>query len=101
LPLLAPQPRPGQTAKVRFSAAAGPAGIWLPASALINRGELTGAYVVTAEGVVLRQLRLGSRQADRIEVLAGLAPGERVAVDPVAALAWLRARQSAAGPTHD
>ena len=95
LPSLSPQPQPGQTAKVRFAAASGPAGTWLPASVVINRGELSGAYVVSAEGVVLRQLRLGNRRADRIEVLAGLDPGERVAVDPVAALAWLRARQSA------
>jgi RND family efflux transporter MFP subunit len=93
LPSLSPQPRPGQTAKVSFSAAAGPAGIWLPTSAVVVRGEMSGAYVVGAEGVVLRQLRLGSRQGDRVEVLSGIASGERVATDPVAALAWLRAHQ--------
>lgn len=101
LPTLTPQPRPGQTAKVRFAAAAGPAGIWLPASAVTSRGELAGAYVVNPEGIVLRQLRLGGRQGDRIEVLAGLAAGEQVATDPVAALAWLRAHQQATAANHD
>lgn len=101
LPALSPQPRPGQTAKVRFAAAAGPAGLWLPATAITTRGELAGAYVVNEQGIVLRQLRLGSRMTDRIEVLAGLAAGERVATDPVAALAWLRSHQQPAGITHD
>ncbi|MFO1503893.1 MAG: efflux RND transporter periplasmic adaptor subunit [Steroidobacteraceae bacterium] len=87
------QVRPGQTAKVRFAAAAGPAGIWLPMSVVVTRGELSGAYVVGTDSVVLRQLRLGSRQGERIEVLSGLAAGERVATDPVAALAWLRAHR--------
>jgi hypothetical protein len=68
---------------------------------VISRGELSGAYVVDAEGVVLRQMRLGNSRADRIEVLSGLAPGERVATDPVAALAWLRARQSGVENAHD
>ncbi len=97
LPALSPQPRPGQTAKVRFAAAPGPGGLWLPATAIVARGELSGAYVVDGQGVVLRQLRLGGRQGDRIEVLSGLAAGEKVATDPVAALAWLRATQSAKG----
>lgn len=101
LPALSPQPRPGQTAKVRFAGAAGPAGLWLPASVIVDRGELSGAYVVSGQGVVLRQLRLGSRQGDRIEVLSGLASGERVATDPVAALAWLRSNQQVVEPAHD
>jgi RND family efflux transporter MFP subunit len=101
LPALQPQPRPGQTAKVRFAAAAGPPGLWLPASTIISRGELSGAYIVSDQGVVLRQLRLGSRMADRIEVLSGLTAGERVATDPVAALAWLRSHQQSSGNPND
>jgi RND family efflux transporter MFP subunit len=97
LPSITDPPRPGQTVKVRFAAAAGPAGTWLPATAVVSRGELTGAYVVDAEGVVLRQLRAGRALGGRIEILAGLAPGERVAADPVAALAWLRARHDGSG----
>jgi len=39
--------------------------------------------------VSLRQLRLGHRHGDAIDVLAGLAAGEHVASDPVAAAHWL------------
>jgi hypothetical protein len=97
LPSIADPPRPGQTVKVRFAAAAGPAGLWLPATAVVTRGELTGAYVVDAEGIVLRQVRPGRELGGRIEILAGLAAGDRVATDPVAALAWLRARHGGSG----
>ena len=98
LPTMSPAPRPGQTAKVRFAGSTGGDQMWLPASAVVIRGELTGAYVVRDDGVVLRQLRLGRVQGGSVEVLAGLASGERVAADPVAALHWLRQRQ--AQPSH-
>ncbi len=94
LPVMTPSPRPGQTAKVRFAGAADPGQIWLPASAVVSRGELTAVYVVSDEGVALRQLRAGGTQGGRVEVLAGLTSGERVAADPVAALQWLRQHQT-------
>lgn len=56
----------------------------IPAAALVRRSEVTGVYVVDG-GVRLRQLRIGNEFGDRVEVLAGLSEGERVAVDPVAA----------------
>lgn len=90
LPPLADPPRPGQTAKVRFAGTGGPAGIWLPVDAVVQRGELSGCYVVEGDSIVLRQLRLGSRVANRVEVIAGLRPGEHVALDPLAALQALR-----------
>jgi RND family efflux transporter MFP subunit len=63
----------------------------IPAEAIVQRSELAGAYVVSDAGAVqLRQLRLGERTADGVEVLAGLAPGERVALDPAAALARMK-----------
>ncbi len=93
LPALTNPPRPGQTAKVRFAGTSGPAGIWLPIATVVQRGELSGCYVVGADGIALRQLRLGRRSEDRVEVIAGLKPGERVALDPVAALQALRELQ--------
>jgi RND family efflux transporter MFP subunit len=96
LPALTSAPHPGQTAKVRFAAAAGPAGLWLPVAAVVSRGEMSGVYVVTDDTVVLRQLRIGQSQGDRVEVLAGIVAGERVATDPVAALQWLRTQRGAA-----
>lgn len=60
--------------------------IMLPVAALIERAEVTAVYVFTADGrTVLRQLRLGHRVDDRIEVLAGLVPGDRVASRPLEA----------------
>lgn len=59
----------------------------VPSAAVIHRSEVTAAYVVDPQGrVLLRQLRLGSVAGDQgVEVLAGLAPGEKVALDPVKA----------------
>lgn len=90
LPAMDSPPRPGQALKVRFAAATGPAGIWLPESAVVQRAELSAAYVVQDDTVLLRQLRLGRRMDGRVEVISGLSPGEAVATDPLAALQWLR-----------
>lgn len=93
LPAQGPALRPGQVVKVRFAAARAAAGIWLPEGALAVRGELTGVYVVSGADVVLRQVRTGRREGGRVEILAGVAAGELVAADPVAALQELQARQ--------
>jgi len=59
----------------------------IPASSLVERGEITAAYVIDAEGrASLRQIRLGHRFDGKVEVLAGLAAGERIAADPLAAM---------------
>lgn len=58
----------------------------VPLQAVVRRGELTGLYVLDAQGrPALRQVRLGRSEGAEVEVLAGLAPGERVATDPQAA----------------
>lgn len=59
----------------------------IPNSAILRRSEVVAVYVVDDKGnVKLRQIRLGDMQAEgAIEVLAGLNPGERVALDPVKA----------------
>lgn len=95
LPAVAPEPAPGVTAKVVFPIAAGAAAISIPASALVQRGELVAVYVIEGNRIVLRQLRLGGSAGDRVEVLAGLRRGEVVAADPVAALQVLAARRDA------
>jgi RND family efflux transporter MFP subunit len=70
----------------------------VPRSAVVERSEMRGVYVVAQDGrVSLRQVRLGHARGDRVEILAGLAAGERVALDPAAA--GLKARQPAAA--HD
>jgi RND family efflux transporter MFP subunit len=61
--------------------------ILVPAGSLVERSEVTAVYVVDATGrPSLRQIRVGERIDDRVEVLSGLAPGERVALDPLAAI---------------
>jgi RND family efflux transporter MFP subunit len=76
---------PGMHAKVGFVTGEATR-LLVPRSAVVERSELRAVYVVTPEGrVVLRQVRLGRPLGDRIEVIAGLAKGERVATDPAAA----------------
>ena len=73
--------------------------LMVPRTAVVERSEMRGVYVVAPDGrVSLRQVRLGHEYGDRIEILAGVATGEAVALDPVAA--GLKARQPAA-PKHD
>ena len=65
----------------------------VPTGALLRRSEVTGVYVVDSEERVrLRQVRVGNRFGDRIEVLSGLAEGERIALDPVAAGIYVKSR---------
>ena len=60
--------------------------IAVPATAVVRRPEFTAVYVVDAGGrAQLRQVRLGRVSGDRVEVLSGLAAGDRIAADPVAA----------------
>lgn len=86
LPADAPGVVPGMAARVHFPVGEAPR-LAVPASAILRRGELTGVYVADGKGSFnLRQLRIGSTLADgSIEVLAGLAGGETVALDPVRA----------------
>lgn len=65
--------------------------ILVPARSLVERSEVTAVYVVDAGGrTSFRQVRAGHRFEDKIEVLAGLQAGERVALDPVAAMKRLK-----------
>lgn len=80
---------PGQAVKVRFAAGSDER-LVVPASALLRRGELTAAYVAAPAGApagfVLRAVRTGADHGEAgVEILSGLQPGERVALDPVRA----------------
>lgn len=80
---------PGMFARVWLPANSGSAQgqrLWVPASAVVRRAEMTGVYVIDDKGVPrLRQVRLGSGSGERIEVLSGVSAGEQVATDPQAA----------------
>ena len=62
----------------------------VPATAVVRRSELSAVYVIDGETVSLRQVRLGRRFDESIEILAGLGEGEVVATDPVRARIWLK-----------
>lgn len=83
---------PGMTVKVAFATGEAKQ-LLLPLSALVQRGELQGVYVIDGDRVTLRQLRTGDVVGDRIQVLAGLDGGEQIATDPAAAARWLIAQR--------
>jgi RND family efflux transporter MFP subunit len=59
---------------------------FIPSRALVQRAELKAVYVVGADGrALLRQVRVGPASGDQVEVLSGIKPGERIALDPQAA----------------
>ena len=77
---------PGVYARAHFTVGRGRK-LVVPTRAVIHRSEVTGVYVVSPDGrVSLRQVRLGEvAGTDYTELLAGVNPGERVALDPVKA----------------
>jgi RND family efflux transporter MFP subunit len=90
---------PGMFARVWLpTSASSSARLYVPRKAIVRRAEMTGVYVIDPAGrPVLRQVRLGRTANgtngasgtdgtnDTVEVLAGVATGERVALDPQAA----------------
>jgi RND family efflux transporter MFP subunit len=69
---------------VRLSLPAAPprSGVWVPRSALVERGDLTGVFVASGGRAELRWLALGETIGDRVPVRAGLAAGEQVIEAP-------------------
>ena len=82
---------PGQSVQVRFAGASTASDAvnnrpLIPAAAVLQRGELTAVYAVQDGRFVLKPIRLGASQGPAgLEVLAGLQPGERFALDAVRA----------------
>jgi len=85
---------PGMFVKVAFVVGESQR-LLVPAGALIRRNEVTGVYVVgDDDSVRLRQVRVGRTFGDRVEILAGLRAGERIATDPVNAGIYLKTRSA-------
>lgn len=66
----------------------------VPLTAVAYRSEVRAVYVVKDGRVAFRQVRLGRTFGDRVEILAGVEPGEAVALDPVAAAIRLKSAQA-------
>jgi len=59
----------------------------VPARAIVQVGQLEFVNVVSDAGVVRRYVRTGVRASgERVEVLSGLKPGERVVIPALAVL---------------
>lgn len=69
--------RPGMFASLHLSVTDDPA-IFIPQTALVHRGQLTGIYAVTESNqAVLRWVRTGREHEGRVEIISGLREGER------------------------
>lgn len=89
---------PGMFVKVRFNTGSTER-LLIPSQALIQRSEVSAVYVVAENQVSLRQIRIGRTiDGHGIEVLAGLDAGEQIALEPLAAAAYLK--QAAAEPAQ-
>jgi len=80
----AAQLMPGQQARVRFVGGSAQRMV-VPQAAVLRRGELTGVYVTSDKGFVLKAVRLGVQHGDSVEVLAGLKAGDVVAANAIQA----------------
>jgi len=86
---------PGMFVKVAFVTGEAQR-LLIPVAALVERSEITAVYVVDGKGATsLRQVRLGHRFDNQIEVLAGLRAGEVVALEPIIAASHLKAASAA------
>ena len=57
--------------------------ITLPRTAVVERGQLTGFYLIDPDNTVhFRLLRIGRTLGDRIEVISGLKSGDRYVISP-------------------
>jgi HlyD family secretion protein len=74
----------GQTLQTRLTLGDPTPALLIPNGAFYNETGGAWVFVVTPDGseAVKRQVRLGRRNADHIEVLEGLEPGERVLTSP-------------------
>jgi RND family efflux transporter MFP subunit len=64
----------------------------IPKSAVVQRSEVTGTYVIKEGKVSFRLIRVGRDLGDSLVVLSGLTEGEQVALDPISAGATLKAQ---------
>jgi HlyD family secretion protein len=74
----------GQTLQTRLTLGDPAPALLIPNGAFYNETGGSWVFVVTPDGseAIKRQVRLGRRNADHIEILEGLEPGERVLTSP-------------------
>jgi RND family efflux transporter MFP subunit len=69
-----------------FARALFPAGertaLIVPAPAIVQRGQLTGVYLVQGDSAIFRLVKTGARIEQGIEIVSGLTAGARIVVAP-------------------
>ena len=55
--------------------------VWVPASALITRGQIEIVFVAVEGHAQLRLVRTGKRNANEVELLAGISVGENIVIE--------------------
>ena len=70
--------RPGSAVKARVTVAQQPVALMVPLSAVQTAGGAEVVYVKSGDTYTQRPVRLGQRDANRVEVLSGLKAGEQV-----------------------
>lgn len=89
---LDPRILPDEGIKVSFlseddkSAMTAQAATLVPKAAIRTEGETMVVYIIKGDLAERRAVRVGNADGDRVEVLAGLQPGDRVVVSPPAEL---------------
>jgi RND family efflux transporter MFP subunit len=85
---------PGMFVKVAF-AIGKEQRLMIPVKSVVYRGEVRAVYIVDQKGqIFMRQVRLGRKYSDMIEVLAGLEVGENIATAPINATIMLKAQRN-------
>jgi multidrug efflux pump subunit AcrA (membrane-fusion protein) len=76
------QLKPDMYVSVRLFGSTGRPVLTVPASAVVDRGQQQFVWVETSPGsFTSRQVTIGARMPDRVEILSGLNAGERIAVE--------------------
>ena len=73
--------RPGSAVRAQITVDEQRSAITIPLTALQTAGTEDVVFVVVGEKYTQRPVRLGKRDARRVEVLAGLKPGESVVTE--------------------
>lgn len=74
-----PQLRSGQFARITLAGELKDA-LFVPAAAVQRFGQMERIYVISGDTARLRLVRTGMAMNDQVEILAGLEPGEQVAI---------------------
>jgi HlyD family secretion protein len=80
---------PGQSAETRITLGETTPGLLLPNDLFMNESGGAWVFVLAPDGkrAERRKLRIGRRNNSQVEVVSGLAPGEKVIVSSYAAFA--------------